>query len=256
MNHPHLLSASQVETFHRDGMIGPFQAMSPEEMATLRPEIEEALEKRSGLKERERVHNLHLYEEVVMGLCRSSAVVDRIQCILGDDLLLWRSNFFIKEPGGLEIPWHQDVNYWPIEPAIICSAWMAIDDVDIENSCPNFIPGSHRRVIPHVTAGEDMSFHQMADPKEVDASKAVPFIMKPGEFVLFNERALHQSNPNLSERRRMGLAIRTTVPQTRILDYDSDDHGVIQLCGNDPLKFNRHVVPRHLKESRLSLANA
>lgn len=235
-----LLTPDQVDSFHRNGFIGPFPAMSPEEMHSLHPAIDAAMDRQSYAKPpRDRVHNLHLHEEVVMDLCRSPAIVDRIRCILGDDLLLWRSNFFVKEPGGKEIPWHQDVSYWPIEPAIICSAWLAIDSVDEENSCPNFIPGSHRKVIPTVPAGEEMSFHMMADPKEVDTSQAIPFIMKPGEFVLFNERALHQSNKNLSNRRRMGLAIRTVVPQVKVLDYDSEDHVLIQLHGNDPLKFNR-----------------
>ena len=241
-----LLSPSQVESFHRNGYIGPFAIMSPEEMSSLMPRIENALSRHHHHEhQRERIHNLHLYEKEILNLCQSPAIVDRMRCILGEDLLLWRSNFFIKEPGGCEIPWHQDASYWPIEPAIICSAWLAIDQVDQENSCPNFIPGSHREIIPSVPAGEDMAFHKMADPKQVDTTKAIPFILKPGEFVLFNERALHQSNVNHSQRRRMGLAIRTTVPQTRVLEYDSEDHGVVQLHGKDPLGFNRHAQLSH-----------
>jgi ectoine hydroxylase-related dioxygenase (phytanoyl-CoA dioxygenase family) len=37
------------------------------------------------------------------------------------------TNFFVKEPVAKEIPWHQDFNYWPLEPPIIVSAWIAID---------------------------------------------------------------------------------------------------------------------------------
>ena len=70
--------------------------------------------------------------------------------LYGPDLLLWRTNFFIKEPGAKEIPWHQDFNYWPLEPPIIISAWIAVDSATLENSCLQIVPGSHRKVVPHV----------------------------------------------------------------------------------------------------------
>ena len=116
--------------------------------------------------------------------------------LYGPDLLLWRTNFFVKEPGAKEIPWHQDFNYWPLEPPIIISAWIAIDSVTLENSCLQIVPGSHRKVIPHVKATSDMAFGQMGDLDFVDTSNFVNLEMQPGEFVLFNERTLHHSEVN------------------------------------------------------------
>ena len=83
--------------------------------------------------------------------------------LYGPDLLLWRTNFFVKEPGAKEIPWHQDFNYWPLEPPIIISAWIAVDAATLENSCLQIIPGSHRKVVPHVKATSEMAFGQMGD---------------------------------------------------------------------------------------------
>lgn len=41
--------------------------------------------------------------------------------------------------------WHQDFLYWgPIEPAIMITAWIALDDATIENGCMWMVPGSHR----------------------------------------------------------------------------------------------------------------
>ena len=57
------------------------------------------------------------------------AIVQRMASMYGPELLVWRTNFFIKNPSnGVahkgEIPWHQDCNYWPLEPAVVLSAWL------------------------------------------------------------------------------------------------------------------------------------
>ena len=166
---------------------------------------------------------------------------------MGNDLFLWRIGAFIKEAnaglGLKEIPWHQDRNYWPIEPAIVCSAWLAVDDVDTENSAVHIIPKTHRELIPHIPASEGQAFLEQADPRFYDASKAIPMCLKAGEFFLFNERLMHWSKPNDSERRRFGMAIRVLPPQVRVLDYDCPEHGLVQLHGGDPLGFNKIVEP-------------
>jgi hypothetical protein len=73
--------------------------------------------------------------------------------IIGKDILLWGSQLFCKPAmTGMEIPWHQDGAYWPIKPLANVSAWIAIDDVKIENACLKVIPGSHLNGLrPHET---------------------------------------------------------------------------------------------------------
>ena len=51
----------------------------------------------------------------------------------------------------------------PLEPPIIISAWIAVDAATLENSCLQIIPGSHRKVVPHVKATSEMAFGQMGD---------------------------------------------------------------------------------------------
>src|SRR5690606_31734969 len=122
--------------------------MPPDEMATVRNQlIDEVLyDKNVHWVE----HNRHLDSRVVYDLATRPEIVGRIASILGDNLLLWRTNFFIKQEGAKEIPWHQDGNYWPLEPAVVVSAWIAVDDSTIDNSCLQIIPGTHRKVLPHI----------------------------------------------------------------------------------------------------------
>ena len=51
---------------------------------------------------------LYLDCPLIHELATHPAVVKRMAALYGPDLLLWRTNFFVKEPGAKEIPWHQD----------------------------------------------------------------------------------------------------------------------------------------------------
>lgn len=242
-----ILSPAQVEQFHREGWLGPFTLLERDEMLRLRPQVEAAVAARppDGLNEHHGAgHNRYLDQAVIWHLASHPNLVGRACSLVGRDLLLWRTNFFTKEPGGKEIPWHQDWNYWPIEPAIVVSAWLAIDDVTVENSCVQVIPGSHRKVLNHISAGSEMLFNQQADTHGVDMSTKVDIPLQAGEFFLFNERTLHHSEPNRSNKRRMGMAIRMITPQVRLLEWDGPLHRLAQLSGSDPLGFNApRVVP-------------
>ena len=125
----------------------------------------------------------HLDDRVVWDLCSRPAIVERMAALFGGDLILWRSNFFNKEPGDIAVPWHQDQNYWPLEPVINISAWLALDDVTTENSCVQIIPGSHKRVVPHVKSVGKVAFSEMADPDQTKVAKTLPIFLMFG-FIL------------------------------------------------------------------------
>ncbi|MBL4576130.1 MAG: phytanoyl-CoA dioxygenase family protein, partial [Opitutaceae bacterium] len=191
-----------------------------------------------------REQSRHLDKRMIFDLCSHAEIIDRIASLMGPDLLLWRSHLFNKEPGGKAVPWHQDVNYWPIEPLINISAWIAIDEVTAENSCVQLIPESHKKMIPHIASSDEMEFVEMADPSQIDASKAIKMELQPGQFFLFTDRLLHYSDPNRSSKRRMGFSLRVTVPWVRI-DHEAlfTGHRAILLRGEDRFGFNRLTEP-------------
>ena len=236
-NNNYKLSVKEANQFRNQGYLGPYTLCSPEEMLKRQPEIVDILDT-DAPDHKNRVHNRHLDYPLIYKLATHPSIVDRMSSLYGPDLLLWRTNFFVKEPGAKEIPWHQDFNYWPLEPPIIISAWIAIDSATLENSCLQIVPGSHRKVIPHVKATSDMAFGQMGDLDYVDASNHVNLEMQPGEFVLFNERTLHHSEANRSDKRRIGLAVRVIVPIVKVFDWDSPKHELIVISGKDTVKFN------------------
>ena len=236
------LSAAEMARFRRDGYLGPYTLCSPGQMAALRPTIEQVLESDPPHTDN-RVHNRHLDSRAVYDLATHPEIVERMAALYGGDLLLWRTNFFVKQRGSKAIPWHQDFNYWPLEPPVIVSAWIAVDPSTRQNGNLQVIPGSHRTIVPHVAATPDVQFEEMADAGYYDPCDLTDLEMQPGEFILFNERTLHHSEANHSERRRIGLAVRAIIPIVKVLIYDSDDHTLQVIHGTDTMGFNRLAPP-------------
>jgi len=206
------LTQDEAKTFREQGYLGPFTAVDEAGVAKIRAHIEDDLLTSDGPSPNSRLQSRHMDSRVIADLATHPEIIGRMRALYGDDLIMWATNFFSKEPGGAEIPWHQDLSYWPLEPLINISAWVAIDTVTVENACVQVIPGSHKAVYPSVKADEGMAFGKMTDPDDVDADQLVNVELRPGEFVLFNRKLLHHSNTNASTMRRMGMSIRSTLP--------------------------------------------
>lgn len=236
------LSDAEIDCYHTNGYLGPFTAVSETEMAEIRAHIENDVLQRDGPSPRSRVQSRHMDSQVIYDLATHPAIIERMASIMGPNLIMWATNFFNKAPGGSEIPWHQDINFWPLEPPVNISAWIAIDNVTVENACVQLIPGSHKRMAPHIKAPEGMAFGQMIDPDYYDENQLINMELRPGQFFLFTERLMHHSNKNESNQRRMGMSIRVTLPMVTI-DQDNPPlhpgHTAVLARGHDIMSFNR-----------------
>ena len=66
-------------------------------------------------------------------LCRTPAILDYVEDILGTNFVQWGGQFFNKNPNdGSAVPWHQDAQYWPLNPSNAVTVWLAIYDTDIQ----------------------------------------------------------------------------------------------------------------------------
>ena len=130
------------------GFLPMVDVLAPDEATRCRAQFD-ALEREVGPDTAEiRILDRHLDVEFVWRLATHPRVLDAVEAVLGPDVLLLASNFFCKYPaeerGERFVAWHQDVTYWGLEPARAITAWIAIDDADVENGCMSVIPGSHR----------------------------------------------------------------------------------------------------------------
>ena len=114
--------------------------------------------------------------------------------------------------------------YWPIKPLANVSAWIAIDDVKIENACLKVIPGSHLNGLrPHETdSREKIALDQTVKQDQFEQNKAVNIELSPGQVVIFDVYLIHGSNANTSGKRRAGLVYRY-MPSTSLFDRSVPD---------------------------------
>lgn len=231
-----MLSDSEVRRYREDGFVVPEFRLDPDQVAKLRDALDRVIAANPD-KRPEQLVSVHIAgrnaEGIIgdaefMAVSRDDAILDVVEQLIGPDIILWGCQAFCKPPGdGMEVPWHQDGNYWPIKPLATCTLWIAIDDSVIENGCLRVIPGSHRTRslnAHHKVDRDDVVLNQRADDASFDESTAVDVELEAGQMSLHDVYMLHGSNPNRSDRRRAGLAIRY-MPATSLFDRSSGADG-------------------------------
>lgn len=239
------MTRGEVLRFHDEGYAGPFDLCTRDEMASIRERIDEEIYGPLDEDERHRTtsahgQSRHLDNRLVYELATHPAIVDRVASILGPDLMIWRSQLFNKAEGGLEVPWHQDMSGGrPIEPAVTLTAWLAVTEAKKDNACLQVIPGSHGKVYPTVVNQGGKVFRYEVESSEIDLSRRVYLELEPGQFFLMAGLLLHHSEVNRSARRRLGLAVRYSVPWVRLkADMMPPGSKVLLVSGTDHLNLN------------------
>ena len=258
-----LASDNVAERFQRNGYFAPLPAISAADAHECRRKLE-AFEAEHGkpLKPEYR-QKAHLLFPWLADLVRHPAITDSVARLLGPDLLVWSSSFFIKEAHDPAfVSWHQDSTYWGLSEPAVLTAWVAFTPSNHSNGCVRVIPGTHHLdQIPHketfdanniLTRGQEIAV-------EVDESKAVEMELKAGEMSLHHIRLFHNSEPNNSGDRRIGFAIRyipTRIRQTAS-DLDSatlvrgtDKYGHFELEPRPASDFAPEAVAYHAKVKR------
>jgi len=238
---PKILTKEAVEAYHRDGYYFPIRVMPETEAADFRRRLE-AHERKAGqpLQGNWR-HKTHLLFTWADEMVHHPRILDAVEDVLGPNILCWTTNFFIKEANSSGfVSWHQDSTYWGLDPADVMTAWVAFTESNLVSGCMKVIPGTHTAdQIPHVD-----TFHQdnllsrgQEIAVEVDKTKAVDLILRPGEMSLHHIKLVHGSEPNRSNDRRIGMAIRyipTHVRQTKVRDSAMLVRGVDSYKNFDP----------------------
>jgi non-heme Fe2+,alpha-ketoglutarate-dependent halogenase len=269
------LATEQIRQFHEDGFIGPLDAFSREEMADFRNDmlaVEHTKSKTYGFcTPRDR----HLEMPRLWNNMTHPAITERVAQLLGPDLLCWRSQMFFKPPHSPAIQFHQASTFMVedyLDPAIFPSnkdemfqltVWVAVDDAVPENGCLQFHSGTHDR-IRTVRFGGEEGFYNANYSLEFDRDddKLVTLPVKSGQFVIFTERCIHGSPPNITDRHRLAFNIRVVPTNTPVYPnnkryyrsvynggkYYLDNWGVAVLRGEDHYQLSRSVDAEELRE--------
>lgn len=212
------LSDAEVARFHAEGLVIPDYRIPEDMLARMRAEVEDLIARHPGVRPEllSGAHNPWGQSAKIVGswawleFCRFPEIVDMVEQLIGPDVILWGSQLFCKPAGhGLAVPWHQDGQYWPIDPLATVTVRIAIDDSLPENGCMRYIPGSHRSrdVVAHeFVETPNVAIRQQV--AELDESLARDDALGAGQISIHDVYLVHGSGENRSNRRRSDYAIR------------------------------------------------
>lgn len=256
---PKLLSAEEVAAYHDRGYHFPIDVLSQSEVADFRRKLEDYETSSGGPIKGEMRHRSHVLFTWINDLIRHPKVLDVVEDVLGPDILCWNTSFFIKEardPGF--VSWHQDATYWGLDSPDVTTVWIAISPANSVSGCMKFVAGTHKQQVRHedtfdqnnlLTRGQEIAV-------KVDEANAVLAELKPGQASLHHVLLFHGSEPNRSDDRRIGFAIRY-VP-TRLKQAVGQRDWATLVRGVDTYKHFQaeHVPKRDLEPDALAFHKA
>lgn len=208
---PKKLTPGQIAAYGRDGFICPVDAFIATRARAWRDKLE-AFEHAEGRK-MTRGHNFkpHLLFPWVDEIVHAPEVLDAVEDLIGPDIRLFHLTVWPKDAGsGAYVSWHQDATYFALEPACHVTAWVALTDAPIEAGCMEVVPGSHKLgQMRHADMQQPDNLLSRGQTlvADVDRSKTAFMPVKAGQFSLHHTHLVHNSRPNRSNDRRIGLGI-------------------------------------------------
>lgn len=236
-----MLSPETVEAYERDGFVNAGRLLDDHEIEELREEIERQVDTAFHGKQRadlatdialnlsttpeDSVYQMTavwMASEVFGRLVRNRKIAQAgAELARSNSLQLWSDQVMYKPPQrGGAINWHQDAPYFQaIYPADAITAWVSLDDADVESGCMWMVAGSHKwgMVEGHLWLYRDKQievsdFANMPPPALLPEVQAVwpgarPCPTRAGDVHFHHSLTWHGSPANRSSRLRRSYAI-------------------------------------------------
>lgn len=120
------------------------------------------------------------------------------------------NQYFCKPPHYKETSAHQDNAYFESNSEVF-TFWIPLQDVDIENSCMFYVPGSHKKgLVEHKPIGTNVRTRTGKTGVSLysDVYKNEDYVKVPmnaGEILVHDKNTMHFSSPNLSDEYRLAI---------------------------------------------------
>ncbi len=189
------LTQEQVDSYRYNGFLYPVPALAADEVATCLAGLAR-LESDLGCPVADadvkwRSHG-YAHSPWFNDLVRHPRILDAIEDVIGPNILVWTSTFFIKEPNSpTYAAWHQDGGYFGLEPREQVCAWVALTDASEEAGCMEQLSfGGNPRLYHHAALGLANSINRAGQTIMDDFDDRDPVAMAlPARFLLAAPRA-------------------------------------------------------------------
>jgi phytanoyl-CoA hydroxylase len=161
-----------------------------------------------------------IFSKAIYDLGVDTKIVDAVEALIGQEIR-FNGDYHVRPKLPHQdltvVPWHQDAYYYggkesanPLFP--IVSIWIPLVDVNEDNGCLQFVPGSHKwgmkpewnEKIPNLNDGMN---NVKRSPHVLD-EQGVSLPMKKGDMVVFDKLTFHRSLPNVTNDIRWNVDLR------------------------------------------------
>lgn len=218
----HMTSDEIIERYQEDGWVVIPEVIDRDLVHEMRGHVEWLGCKHPDLRPEQYHHHMIVDDPFWLRLCTDPRLIDRIEPFLGPNIALFAAHYISKPPhDGQPVLWHQDGNYWPLEPMEVITIWLAGDHSTPENGCMRVIPGTHKQKKLYEHRHNDDKTNVLSSKLDqlVDESKAVDLVVPAGGVSIHSPYIIHGSKANTSDKRRCGLTLRY-IPTTTRVKYD------------------------------------
>jgi len=210
-------------TFARNGYVALAQFLDNSSLADLRENLRRFLadilpslpphhvfyEDKSDPKTLKQIQQMFAYDPFFHDLLFESRFREIAVQLLGSPVIGKNLQYFNKPPGlGQATPPHQDGFYFMLDPCEAVTMWLALDDVDEENGCVRYVPGSHQGgLLPHQRT-QTLGFSQGIPNYNQFSMTELAAPAHPGDLLVHHALTIHRADPNRSptrHRRALGL---------------------------------------------------
>lgn len=208
-------SQERIRQIQVDGYVAIPQFFSQSEMTDLRSNVARFIsevvprispdhlfyENKEDLTSLKQIQQMGEHDEWFGSLFNDGPFRQVAEELLGGPVVPKNMQYFNKPPGGgASTPPHQDGFYFMLNPCEAVTMWFALEDVDEENGCVRYVPGSHLQPMREHGRTKTLGFSQgIVDyPTPDDLLKEVAMPAGPGDLLVHHAMTIHRADCNRS----------------------------------------------------------
>lgn len=146
-------------------------------------------------------------------LMSNHKILDAVESLIGSELFanpVYNVRPKVPRVAAGAVPWHQDKSYWPdANSNPVITVWIPLVDSTFENGCLHVKPRTHKKRLLewHRETNTGTGYTALSE-HQLGPTPTVALPVKAGSAILFNDRCIHMSTPNLSKEVRWSVDLR------------------------------------------------
>ncbi len=256
------LTEEQFASWKRDGFLSPFPLLDQDELRACNEGVARFEAWLGGPINGDVSYKWRSMPYLILPwatrLAQHPRVLDHVEDLIGPDILIVTSTFFIKEPNSPTIAaWHQDSTYYGLEPKEEVCVWIALSEASEAAGCMDALSfRGEPRQLRHASRIVENSVNRGAQVivEPFDDADPVPMPLPAGSFSMHHGLCPHRSGPNSSGNRRIGLGLNFsptyvrpsgTVRHAAMLVRGEDRYGYFDLVEPPASELDTEAIATH-----------